>query len=487
MNGSPSDNVKVGIKVRAIRIQRPILHATKVSIASSGEGKEKFEGAIASYIKQSLVSRCVLEGTEFSIILFARKFIFKIEAIEPKIAVEDESLLTGDPHRSPNVFLITDGTAMSFGDAGQATSQAAEAPDRFSSIGGLHSEIDKIRDMVDLPLTRPEVFSQYGLRPPRGVLLYGPPGTGKTLIASAIASSCGARMFVINGPELTSKYVGESEDRLRRVFSDARAQAPSIIFIDEIDSIATSRDAVESEQEKRVVGCLLTLMDGTHNSDRIVVLAATNRPDVLDIALRRPGRFDREIEIGIPKEADRLDILQKLFARMPHSLADDDLRQVASVTHGYVGADLAALAREAGLLTLTRSEGQGADADQRGLRVRPEDVRRALNLVRPSAMREVQVEVPKVRWEDIGGQADVKQKLKEAVEWPLTNPAAFVRMGIEPPKGILLYGPPGCSKTLMAKALASESSRNFIAIKGPELFSKWVGDSEKAIRQVFVH
>ncbi|KAI9264294.1 P-loop containing nucleoside triphosphate hydrolase protein [Phascolomyces articulosus] len=351
----------------------------------------------------------------------------------------------------------------------------------YDQIGGLKEQIKTVRDMVETPLQNPEIFYRYGLRPPRGVLLYGPPGTGKTLIARAVAQETGAHAIVINGPEIISKYYGETEQKIRDIFQTAQELAPSVIFIDEIDALCPKRDEAGSELEKRVVTTLLTLMDGANSADRIVVLGATNRPNALDEALRRPGRFDREVEIGIPTSDDRFSILTTLMRPIPHTLTDQQLNILASKSHGYVGADLAAVCREAGLKCIRRN----TTTEHVDLRVNLSDMNEAMSEIRPSAMREIMLEVPKVYWSDVGGQGDIKQRLKESVEWPLQHPEAFERLGIRPPKGILLYGPPGCSKTLMAKALATEAGSNFIAVKGPELFSKWVGESEKAVREVF--
>ncbi|KAI7857888.1 P-loop containing nucleoside triphosphate hydrolase protein [Circinella umbellata] len=356
----------------------------------------------------------------------------------------------------------------------------------YDNIGGLKEQIKTVRDMVETSLQNPELFYRYGLKPPRGVLLYGPPGTGKTLIARAVAQETGAHAIVINGPEIISKYYGETEQKLRDIFQTAAESAPSVIFIDEIDALCPKRDEAGSELEKRVVTTLLTLMDGTSSADRIVVLGATNRPNALDEALRRPGRFDREVEIGIPNSDDRFSILTTLMRKIPHTLTEKELLALASKSHGYVGADLAAVCREAGLKCIRRNTIiKQEHKEQPDLRVNILDMNEAISEIRPSAMREIMLEVPKVYWSDVGGQEDIKQRLKESVEWPLQHPEAFERLGIRPPKGILLYGPPGCSKTLMAKALATEAGSNFIAVKGPELFSKWVGESEKAVREVF--
>ncbi|KAI8865534.1 AAA-domain-containing protein [Ramicandelaber brevisporus] len=346
--------------------------------------------------------------------------------------------------------------------------------------------------MVDYALLRPEIFQQYGLRPPRGVLLVGPSGTGKTLIASAVVAESGVRHFVINGADVVGKYYGEAEQRLRNVFEEAVIYGPSIIYIDEIDALCPRRDNSTNEQDKRIVATLLTLMDGvegdddsTKNKKPFFVIAATNRPNALDDALRRPGRFDREIDVGIPPPADRVSIMQTLMARHPHTLSDGELSDIALACHGFTGADLSAMIKEAGLIAIHRHLDSSVEQPTDSLFITAADISSAKARIVPSAMRQVSVEVPKVYWSDIGGQSDIKQRMRESIEWPLRHPERFTRLGIKPPKGILMYGPPGCSKTLTAKALATESGLNFIAVKGPELFSKWVGESEKAVRAVF--
>lgn len=387
------------------------------------------------------------------------------------------------------------------------TTATAAAPLRgLAMVGGLKAEIETIRQIIEQPLVNPEMFKRFGLPPPKGLLMFGPPGTGKTLIARALAAELRAKIFFINGPEVVSKYIGESEANLRKIFASAARAGPSLIFIDEIDAICPKRDSRVGDMEKRMVATLLTLMDGLERSAQVVVLAATNRPNALDPAIRRPGRFDREVEIAIPNATDRLDILRVALARLPHRVSDDELQDLSGAAHGYVGADLSALCKEAALLALQRAfalrrsqqESNGDDSGSMsgrhalhpstelpGFAVEIADLKRAMRGIRPSALREIAIDVPRVLWCDIGGQHMIKQQLKEAVEWPLQHPEAFVRMGIRPPKGVLLYGPPGCSKTLTAKALATESSMNFIAIKGPELFSKWVGESEKAVQSIF--
>uniref|UniRef100_A0A8C5N491 non-chaperonin molecular chaperone ATPase n=1 Tax=Gouania willdenowi TaxID=441366 RepID=A0A8C5N491_GOUWI len=363
----------------------------------------------------------------------------------------------------------------------------------YSMIGGLSGQLDVIRETIELPLKHPELFSTYGIPPPRGILLYGPPGTGKTMIGRAIANEVGANMTVINGPEIMSKFYGETEARLRQIFTEASQRPPAIIFIDELDALCPNREGAQNEVEKRVVASLLTLMDGIGSEGhcgQLLVLGATNRPHALDPALRRPGRFDKELEVGVPGAQERADILQKLLRAVPCGATSQELTQLADAAHGYVGADLAAVCKEAGLHALRRALGsspqEASDQQLKGtVTVTQQDLQWAMTAVKPSAMREVAIDVPKVRWSDVGGMEDVKLKLKQAVEWPLRHPEAFTRMGIQPPKGVLLYGPPGCSKTMIAKALANESGLNFLAIKGPELLSKYVGESERAVREVF--
>lgn len=354
----------------------------------------------------------------------------------------------------------------------------------YSGIGGLAKQIALLKSKIELPLHRPSLFQRFGMAPDRGFLLHGPPGTGKTMLLRAVAAETNAHVLTINGPSIVSKYLGETESALRGIFAEAVQYQPAIIFVDEIDALVPKRDSDESgEAESRVVSTLLTLMDGMGAGGQVVVVGATNRPNSIDPALRRPGRFGQELEIGIPDAEGRLDILRLMLRDMPHELTEENIVDLAGKTHGYVGADLAALCRDAVMAAIQR--GLAAGTPENELAVATKDVNRALVDIRPSAMREIFLETPKVFWTDIGGQDDVKQKLRETIEWPLSHPDTFKRLGVHPPKGILLYGPPGCSKTLTAKALATEAGLNFLAVKGPELFNKFVGESERAVREIF--
>lgn len=383
----------------------------------------------------------------------------------------------------------------------------------YEDIGGLKSELSQVREMIELPIRHPEIFKTLGVEPPKGVLLYGPPGTGKTLIAKAVACETNAQFYTIAGPEIVSKFYGESEEQLREIFNEAQKNAPSIIFIDELDSIAPRREDVTGEVERRIVAQLLTMLDGIEDRGQVVVVGATNRPDAIDPALRRPGRFDREIEIGVPSEADRLEILKIHARNMPlegarrlHSVkkatkrteeiyeekANRLLTELSRITRGFTGADLSSLVREAALVSLRRQVNTdllGNDAvpeeELLKLEVTEADFRQALHTITPTAMREIAVETANISWKDVGGYADALREIQESVSLPLTDKSRFTSLGIKPPKGVLLYGPPGTGKTLIAKAVAAESGANFIPVKGPQLLSKWVGESEKAVRQIF--
>jgi len=390
----------------------------------------------------------------------------------------------------PKPVMVTEDTEFKLGSLTKAV-DASVPRVTYDDLGGLKTEVQKIREMVELPMRHPEIFEKIGVEAPKGVLLYGPPGTGKTLLAKAVAGETNANFTSLSGPEIMGKYYGESEERIRDIFKQAEENAPSIVFIDEIDSIAPKRDEVSGEVEKRIVSQLLTLMDGMNSRGKVVVIAATNRPDSIDPALRRPGRFDREIEIGIPDEGGRHDILSIHTRGMP---IDDgvDLGRISKITHGFVGADLEVLSKEAAMRSLRRILPE-IDLDQE--RVSPEVLQKiritdgdfgdALKEVRPSALREVSVQIPNITWDDVGGLEQLKDELRESTEWPLRHREAFEYAGVRAPKGILLHGPPGTGKTLIAKAVAKMTDSNFISIKGPELLSKWVGESEKGVREVF--
>ena len=361
----------------------------------------------------------------------------------------------------------------------------------YDDVGGLKQEIFKVREMIELPLRHPEIFDRLGIDPPRGVLLHGAPGTGKTLLAKAVANESGSNFVAINGPEVMSKYVGEAEKKIRDSFKEAEENAPTIIFIDEIDAIAPKREEVSGEVERRVVAQILALMDGLKERGKVIVIGATNRPDALDQALRRPGRFDREIELRVPDREGRYEILQIHTRGMP--LKDDvNIEEIADITHGFVGADLAALSRESAMNALRRILPE-LDLEEQTipqevlekLFVKNDDFMDALKSISPSALREVFIEVPNIHWDDIGGLEELKETLREAVEWPLTHSEDFKRIGIQPSKGILLFGPPGTGKTMLSKAVATESKANFISVKGSEILSKWFGESERKIAEIF--
>jgi len=427
------------------------------------------------YLVQALEGRPIMKGDLIEVSIMGRKFDLVVQSIQP----------------AAEAAVIQNFTKIKLSEK-PAKDEVAKGPKvAYEDIGGLTDEVGRVREMIELPLRHPELFEKLGVDAPKGVLLHGPPGTGKTLLAKAVASETSANFTSIGGPEIMSKFYGESEERLREIFKEAAENAPSIIFIDEIDSIAPKRDEVTAETERRVVAQLLALMDGLEGRGKVVVIGATNRPNALDPAIRRPGRFDREIEIGIPDRAGRSDILQIHTKGMP--LADDvDLGQLAGMTHGYVGADLAALTREAAMRALRKvlpTIDMEADTIPvevlNSLRVTMSDFMDAYREMQPSTLREVLIESPNVKWEDIGGLEEPKQELMESVEWPLRYAALYRHMRATPPKGILLYGPPGTGKTLLARAVATESQANFISVKGPEFLSKWVGESEKAVRETF--
>ena len=427
------------------------------------------------YLAQILEGRVVSRGSTLTINIMGRRIDLVVSSTSPP----------------SDVVIVHRGTRISITSKAPTAARGKVPKVTYEDIGGLEKEIAKVREMIELPLKHPELFERLGVEAPKGVLLHGPPGTGKTLLAKAVANETNANFYHIGGPEIMSKFYGESEGRLREIFKEAEENAPSIIFIDEIDSIAPKREDVTGDVEKRVVSQLLTIMDGLESRGQLVVIGATNRPNALDPALRRPGRFDREIEIGVPDKKGRLQILQIHTRGMP---LDDsvDLEELAARTHGFVGADLEALCKEAAMGALRRilpelnleEESVPAEILDK-IKVTMEDFEASLREVHPSTMREVLVETPNVHWEDIGGLDDVKQELRQAVEWPLKYRELYDYAGMKPPKGILLYGPPGTGKTLLAKAVATESEVNFISVKGPELLSKWVGESERGVREVF--
>jgi transitional endoplasmic reticulum ATPase len=427
------------------------------------------------YLKRILENRVISRGDIIPLGIMGRRINLMVTGFQPPAAA----------------VIVVPSTQVVLSDK-PAKALAMEVPRvSYEDIGGLNDEIRKVREMIELPLRYPELFERLGVEAPKGVLLHGPPGTGKTLLAKAVASETNSNFASISGPEIMSKFYGESEGRLREIFEQAQENAPSIIFIDELDSIAPKREEVTGEVEKRVVSQLLALMDGLQSRGKVVVIGATNRPNALDPALRRPGRFDREIEIGVPNKDGRLQVLQIHTRGMP--LAEDvDLKRLANVTHGFVGADLEALTKEAALHALRKIlpeidfEADSVPAEiLNKIIVNMSDFEESLREIEPSAMREVLVEVPNVKWTDIGGLTEVKEELQEAIEWPLKYPEIFAYMNTSPPKGVLLYGPPGTGKTMLAKAVANESEANFISIKGPEVLSKWVGESERAVREVF--
>jgi len=425
------------------------------------------------YLADALESVPVTKGDNIMIPYFGGRLTFQVQSVSPPV----------------EAVLITQRTIFVISEKSEAMRGVPQVT--YEDIGGMKDEIQKVREMIELPLRHPEIFEKLGVEAPKGVLLYGTPGTGKTLIAKAVANESSAHFISISGPEIMSKFYGESEARVREIFKEAREKAPSIVFIDEIDSIAPKREEVTGEVERRVVSQLLALMDGLEARGKVIVIAATNRPNAIDPALRRPGRFDREIEIKVPNKKGRSEILQIHTRHMPLT-PEVDLERLSSITHGFVGADLEGLCKEAAMKTLRRvlpelklQEDKLTPEFLNKLQVTNDDFQLALKDVMPSAMREVYIETPDVRWANIGGLVSTKKELQEAVEWPLKYPDLYNTIGYSMPKGILLYGPSGTGKTLLAKAVATESEANFISIRGPELLSKWVGESERGIREVF--
>ena len=483
VDGFTRQNADVGIGERVTIRKAEAEKADKLVLAPPEEASVQFGSDAAGMVKRQILKRPVVERDIVPVMSSTNHpFMRSPGQAIPLIAVETEP---------DGVCLITEDTEVELREEPISGFEKTGGGITYEDIGGLQNEIQRVREMVELPMKHPQIFSKLGIEPPQGVLLHGPPGTGKTLLAKAVANETSASFFSIAGPEIISKYYGESEQQLREIFEDAKEESPSIIFIDELDSIAPKREDVTGEVERRVVAQLLTMMDGLETRGQVVVIGATNRVDSVDPALRRPGRFDREIDIGVPDEVGRKEILQIHTRGMP--LSDDvSLDHLADETHGFVGADIESLTKEAAMKALRRYLPE-IDLDDEEVPpslidrmiVKRDDFSGALTEVEPSAMREVLVELPKISWEDVGGLTDAQQQVQESVEWPLTSPEKFDRMGVDAPKGVLLYGPPGTGKTLMAKAVANETNANFISVRGPQLLSKWVGESEKAIRQTF--
>ncbi|HKZ62554.1 MAG TPA: CDC48 family AAA ATPase, partial [Nitrososphaera sp.] len=471
IDGQTRKNAGVGINdllnVRKIDCNQ----AKSITLMPLGDSSITVDKEFCDFVKNRLKGYPVSEGDEISVVILGNQMDFKVERVAPKAIVRIER---------PSKLTIM----------AEITSERKPRV-TYEEIGGMKEQIKRLREIVELPMRHPEVFARLGIEPHSGILMYGSPGCGKTLIAKALASESEANFFIINGPEIMNKYYGETEARLRDIFKEARESSPSIIFIDEIDAIAPKREEAFGDVEKRVVAQLLALMDGMSDRGHVIVLGATNRPESLDPALRRPGRFDREIEIGVPNAEGRLEILQIHTRGMP--LSDDiDLQDLASELHGYTGADIKALCREAAMKALRRYL---PEIDLEGDKISPEilegmvitnrDFKEGMKEIVPTAMREFYVEVARVKWNDVGGMYEVKRTLHDNLITAIREPDKFAKMGIRPPRGALLYGPPGTGKTLLAKALATRSSANIIVVRGPEVLSKWVGESEKAIREIF--
>ena len=470
--------VSLGDRVSITKVETQPCQRLVLSPVMAKQQKVRFGPGIEGFARRGLNKRPVVAGDRIFIpgmTLFAEALPFAIVSTNPKGIVQV----------LPDTEIVIKEEPIDEEESGQVQTIS------YEDIGGLGDQLQKVREMIELPLKHPILFRRLGIDPPRGVLLHGPPGTGKTLIAKAVASETNAHFTSINGPEIISKYYGESEKQLREIFDEAAANAPAIIFIDELDSIAPKREDVTGEVERRVVAQLLTLLDGMQGRDNVVVIGATNRRDAIDPALRRPGRFDRELEIGVPDKNGRAEIIGIHTRGMP--ISDDfEVDWLLDNSYGFVGADISALVRESAMKALRRylpeidlDEEQIPPEVLEKMEVRMSDFRQAIKEIEPSALREIYLEIPEVSWDQVGGLEEVKERLKESIEWPLTRPEMFEHFGINPPRGIVLFGAPGTGKTLIAKAIANEAKANFITIKGPELISKWVGESEKAVREVF--
>ena len=503
MDGIIRRNARTGIGENVSIKKADVREAKTITIAPAQQGV-MIQAANPELFKQGLLGRAVMKGDIISLGGAKRRKrtmtgspfedIFNVfeELGTPAFGFGSLKFIVADLNPK-DIAIITENTTLKISSKTIEVTEAEEkVPEvTYEDIGGLDEEVTKIREMVELPLKNPEIFESLGISPPKGVLLHGPPGTGKTLLAKAVANETNANFILVNGPELLSKFYGETEKKIRNLFEEAEKNAPSIIFIDEIDAIAPKREDTYGEVERRMVSQLLTVMDGLNARGRVIVIGATNRQNSLDPALRRPGRFDREITIGVPNKEGRLKILKIHTRNMPLT-KDVDLEAISSKTHGFVGADLESLCKEAAMNVIRRElpnfnvkDGEVSQELRSNLKVTAEDFIAARKLVRPSSLREVLVEAPDVNWTDIGGLVELKEELREAIEWPLKFPTTFQRMGIKPPRGILMYGPPGTGKTLLAKAVANESESNFILVKGPELLTKWVGESEKGVRKIF--
>ncbi|MEC7686550.1 MAG: CDC48 family AAA ATPase [Candidatus Thermoplasmatota archaeon] len=470
--------VSLGDRVTISKVETQPCQRLVLSPVMAKQQKVRFGPGIEGFARRGLNKRPVVAGDRIFIpgmTLFAEALPFAIVSTSPKGIVQV----------LPDTEIVIKEEPVDEEESGQVQTIS------YEDIGGIGEQLQKVREMIELPLKHPILFRRLGIDPPRGVLLHGPPGTGKTLIAKAVASETNAHFTSINGPEIISKYYGESEKQLREIFDEAAANTPAIIFIDELDSIAPKREDVTGEVERRVVAQLLTLLDGMQGRDNVVVIGATNRRDAIDPALRRPGRFDRELEIGVPDKNGRKEIIDIHTRGMP--ISDDfEMDWLLDNSYGFVGADISALVRESAMKALRRylpeidlDEEQIPPEVLEKMEVKMSDFRQAIKEIEPSALREIYLEVPEVSWDQVGGLDEVKERLKESIEWPLTKPDVFEHFGIKPPRGIVLFGAPGTGKTLIAKAIANEAKANFITIKGPELISKWVGESEKAVREVF--